>query len=147
MNASDNYFGSHEIQQRKEEIKGSSDRGFGVVFAVVFALISCSSWYSGGHNWPWWFGGSALFGLIALTVPKVLAPLNVVWMRFGLLLSAIVSPVMLAFLFYLCIMPTGLLLRLFGKDLLNLEWRPEAQSYWIDRTPPGPNPDTLTNQF
>ena len=65
---SDKYFGSHEIQSREEHVKQGSDRGFGIVFAVVFGLIGCFSWYYKGHYWPWWLGGSAAFAVIALKV-------------------------------------------------------------------------------
>jgi hypothetical protein len=64
-----------------------------------------------------------------------------------MLLHHIVSPVALALVFYLAIMPTGLVMRLFGKDFLRLKRDPQAKSYWIERTPPGPAPDSMKNQF
>jgi len=63
------------------------------------------------------------------------------------LLHHIVSPVALALVFYLAIMPTGLVMRLFGKDFLRLKLDPQAKSYWIERTPAGPAPDSMKNQF
>ena len=68
-------------------------------------------------------------------------------MKFGLLLAAIISPVMLGLVFYLCITPIGFLMRLFGKDPLRLRLEPEADTYWIRREPPGPPPESLKNQF
>lgn len=143
----DRYFGSHELQAREEHIKTSSDRGFGIVFAVFFAIVSAVAWYFGSANWLWWLAAAAVMALIAFTFPPILAPFNWVWTRFGLLLALVISPIVLGLVFYLCVMPIGLLLRLFGKDLLNLKWQPEAKSYWIERTPPGPKPETLSNQF
>lgn len=80
-------------------------------------------------------------------MPKLLGPLNRAWTKLGLLMFMVISPVVLGFLFYLCIMPTGITLRLLGKDLLSLKLNPKAKSYWIARAPPGPKPDSLANQF
>ena len=77
----------------------------------------------------------------------LLAPLNRLWFRFGLLLNSIVSPIVMGLLFYLIITPFALFMRLTGKDLLHLRRDPEAASYWIQREPPGPAPDTIKNQF
>ncbi len=144
---SDKFFGSHEIQLREETVKSSSDRSFGFVFGVFFALIALISWYYDGKHWHWWLGGSALFALVALTHPRVLAPLNRLWTKFGLFLAAVVSPVVLGLVFYLCITPIGFLMRLFGKDPMRLRLEPEADTYWIHREPPGPPPESLKNQF
>ena len=144
---SDKFFGSHEIQSREEIVKSSSDRSFGIVFAVVFALIAAVSWYNDGRHWLWWLGGAGLFALVALIWPGLLAPLNRIWMKFGLLLAAVISPVVLGLIFYFCITPIGFLMRLFGKDPLRLRLEPEADTYWIRREPPGPPPESLKNQF
>ena len=90
---------------------------------------------------------SLLFLLFALVLPKALAPLNWVWTKFGLVLHRIVSPVVLGVLFYGVFTPLGIIMRLFGGDPLRLRFNPNAQSYWIERTPPGPAPDSLKDQF
>ena len=143
----DKFFGSHDIQSREEAVKSSSDRSFGVVFAVVFALIAALSWYNGGTHWHWWLSGAALFAVVTLAHPSLLAPLNRLWTKFGLLLAAVVSPVVLGLVFYLCITPIGFLMRLFGKDPMRLKLEPEAGTYWIRREPPGPPPESLKKQF
>ncbi len=84
---------------------------------------------------------------MAVFYPKLLAPLNHLWFKFGLLLHKIVNPVVLAIMFFLVITPIGLLMRALGKDPLRLRLDKAATSYWIDRTPPGPSPDTLGDQF
>jgi hypothetical protein len=89
----------------------------------------------------------AAFLAAALLRPAVLAPLNRVWTRFGLLLHRIVSPVVLGIMFFVVITPMGLIMRALGKDPLRLRLEREARSYWIERRPPGPPPDTLNNQF
>lgn len=90
--------------------------------------------------------GAALIALGAL-LPRTLHPLNVAWTKLGLLLGRVVTPVVMLFVYVLSVVPAGLLLRAFGKDLLRLEPDPGSPSYWIDRVPPGPPPDSLKDQF
>jgi hypothetical protein len=143
----DKFFGSHEIQDRQEIIKTSSDRGFGYVVAVFCALIAGLSLYNGGMRWPWWLAGAAVFLFVARIRPTLLAPLNRAWTKLGLLLAAVVSPIALAIIFYLSITPIGWLMRLMGMDPLHLRPDPHAKSYWVLREPPGPAADTFKNQF
>jgi hypothetical protein len=117
------------------------------VFATVFTLIGLLPLFHHNPVRLWSLGVAAAFLIVALTVPKILAPLNRLWMKFGLLLHAIVNPVVMAFLFFSTVTPIALLLRLRGKDPLRLKLDPAARSYWIDRTPPGPSPDTMPRQF
>jgi len=144
---SDKYFGSHELQEREEVRKSSSDRSFGLVFAGFFVLLGGLSVYNGGQRWEFCFPLGILFGILALMAPQVLAPLNRVWAKIGRLLHAIVSPVVVGLLFCVCITPIGFLMRLFGNDPLRLRFEPDAQSYWIPREPPGPSSDSFKNQF
>jgi hypothetical protein len=90
---------------------------------------------------------SAVFLILALTCAAVLAPLNRLWFRVGLLLNRIINPLVMGLLFFACVVPIGLLLRLLGKDPLRLRFDPAAPSYWIVRTPPGPPPQNMKNQF
>lgn len=145
----DKYFGAHEITAREEEsVKSSSDRSFGLVFAGFFTLLALLGIYF-GHNdrWPIWLGLAVAFAVVAFAAPRVLAPLNRLWTKFGLLLHKVISPIILAVIFFLCIMPIGLLMRMFGKDPLRLRMEPETKSYWILREPPGPEPESFKNQF
>lgn len=138
----------HEYTPRHRiAIAGSSDRAFGLVFAVVFAIIACYPLLGGGLIRPWPLIVSGTFLLITLIAPAVFAPANLLWMKFGELLHRIVSPVALGIVFYLTVLPTGLILRLFGKDPLRLNMDPQADSYWIKREPPGPASESLNNQF
>lgn len=125
----------------------ASERSFGIVFAVVFLFVG--SWPMLAGDTPrWWamaIAGAFLFAGLAL--PRILRPLNSVWLRFGLLLHRITSPIILAMLFYLTVLPTGLVMRGLGKDLLRLRFDRNARSYWIERSPPGPEPESLRNQF
>ncbi len=143
----DKYFGSHEFQGRAEVAKTSSDRNFGLVFTGFFALLGVLGLWHGTARWPIWFGLAALMLALALATPQILSPLNWIWTKIGLFLHAVVSPIMLGVLFYVCITPIGYLMRLSGKDPLSLRHDPAADSYWIRRDPPGPQPDTFRNQF
>jgi hypothetical protein len=124
-----------------------SERSFGIVFACVFALIGCVPWLL-GHGWRLWaLAIAAIFLAVALIYPRLLTPLNYVWFKFGLALHHIVNPIIMGLIFFGAVLPTGLMVRLFGKDLLRLKRDPQATSYWIERDPPGPGPDTMTRQF
>jgi hypothetical protein len=137
----------HESFDREQSVRGSSDRSFGLVFAVVFLAIAFVPWIFGGNFRIWSLGVAALFAVVALAAPRVLAPLNKLWLKFGLLLHRIVSPIVLGFMFFVVITPIGLLMRALGKDPLRLRFDSGASTYWIPREPPGPPPDSFTDQF
>lgn len=124
----------HENLARRETVKGSSDRSFGFVIAIGFTLIGLLPVLHRPHAPRWWaLPIAAAFALFAALWPKRLASLNKLWLRLGLLLSAIVSPVILALLFYTTIFPIGLIMRFFGKDPLRLKRDRAGGSYWIAR--------------
>jgi hypothetical protein len=138
---------SHEVFVRDEKIVTGSDRSFGLVMTLALAAVTALNAWHSGKLWPWTGGLAALFVAAALLRPSVLHPLNLVWLRFGLLLHKVVNPVVMALLFYGTVLPTGLIMRLMGKDLLRLKRQPDADSYWIVRRPPGPSPETMRDQF
>jgi hypothetical protein len=137
----------HESFERHEEVHGSSNRTLGLVFGTVFLIIGVLPWFFGGPIRWWSLIVCAAFAVVALTIPRVLAPLNRVWTRFGLLLHKVVSPIVLGIMFYGVITPMGVAMRWFGKDPLRLRYDAAAKSYWLERVPPGPKPDTLSDQF
>jgi hypothetical protein len=137
----------HESFERTEAVKGSSNRSFGLVFAAVFAIIGLAPLAFGGTVRPWALVAGAGFAVVALGFPGLLAPLNRLWLKFGLLLHRIVSPVVLGIMFFAVITPIGLLMRALGKDPLRLKRDASAGSYWIPREPPGPAPESLKDQF
>ena len=137
----------HEDYSREEEVKAGSDRSFGFVFAGFFGITSALSLWRGGHGWHWMLPLAAAFLVVALVYPKILGPLNRLWLKFGLLLYKVMNPLVLGLLFFVTIMPIGLIMRATGKDFLRLRRDPAAKSYWIDRTPPGPPPQSMKNQF
>ena len=138
---------THEVFSRDETVVAGSDRSFGLVMAAAFAVVgSLNAWHS-GRVWPWTGGLAALFLVAGLIRPSLLHPLNLVWLRFGLLLHRVVNPIVMALVFYGTVLPTGLVMRMLGKDLLRLKRQPDADSYWIMRQPPGPSPETMKDQF
>ena len=139
---------SHGTGGHGDEIKGSSDRSFGLVFTVVFVVIGCWPLLDGATAPRWWAFAFALAFLVAsYAKPSVLAPLNRLWTKFGLLLHRIVNPVVLGILFYLMVTPIGVVRRVLGKDGLDRQLEPEKNSYWVTREPPGPPPESMTQQF
>jgi hypothetical protein len=138
---------SHEDFSRGLEVKASSNRAFGGVITAVLLIVGL---------WPLIHGeamrrspliAAAALLVVTLAAPALLRIPNRLWLRFGLLLNRIISPVVLAFLFYVVVTPMGMLMRRFGSDSLRLRRSDSNQSYWIHRDPPGPKPDSLSNQF
>lgn len=137
----------HEDIRRHHAVVGSSDRGFGLTFAGVFAILAGVSWWRAGPRWSYWLAAAGAFALVALLLPRLLAPLNRAWTKLGLLLFKVVNPLVMFVLFTTTVVPTGLLRRALGKDSLRLRFDPDAPSYWIPREPPGPAPESMKNQF
>jgi hypothetical protein len=137
----------HEGLTRDDEVKRPSERKFGLTFAVVFFLLTAVWVWRGNTFWPAALTAALAFMATAVFAPNWLRPLNRAWMRFGLMLHSIISPVMLFVLFYIVVTPVGVVARLAGKDFLRLKFDAEADTYWIDRRPPGPKPDSMRNQF
>ena len=137
----------HEDYGRTEVLKLGSERAFGVVFAAVFAAIGLWPLVAGGAVRAWALGVGVAFFVVALARPALLRPLNRLWFRFGLLLNRIVNPLVMGLLFFLTVTPIGLVMRALGKDPLRLRFDRGARSYWIERQPPGPAPETMRQQF
>ena len=137
--------GAHENLEGHEAVRGSSDRSFGTVFAVVCALLAAWAVWTGKDWWPLAGLCAAGFAVFAWRRPAALAPLNRVWTRIGLLLHHVVNPAVMAIMFFGVVLPTGLLMRLAGKDPLRLRLEPQAPSYWQPREPAAP--DHFRDQF
>ena len=138
---------THERFGGDEGVHGSSDRAFGLVFVVIFTLLGLWPLFRGRPPRSWAVVLATAFLGAALVKPRVLGPLNRLWLKLGLLLHAGVSPIVMALLFFGTVTPTGWLMRMLGKDPLRLRGDPDAPTYWIERRPPGPKPDTMPRQF
>jgi hypothetical protein len=137
---------THENFSRDEVVSPGFDRNFGFVMAGALALLSVLNGWHHGRLWPWMAAVAIAFLAAAALKPSALRPLNIVWMKLGLVLHKIVNPIVMGLLFFGTIWPTGLVMRLRGRDLLRLKREPGASSYWIAR-PPGPQPETMKDQF
>jgi hypothetical protein len=137
----------HEDFSREQQVKASSNRAFGWVFVIVLLIIALWPLTLGGALRWWSLIVSGLVAVVTLAAPRLLTIPNRLWLRLGLLLHRVVSPVVLAIMFYIIITPLGLLMRIFARDNLRLRRDAAAESYWIKREPPGPRPDSMPRQF
>jgi len=124
------------------EIRIGSERSFGLVFAAVFAIFALWPLTTGAPVRLWAAGLAALFLAAAFIAPRLLAPLNRLWFRVGLALGKVMTPVAMALLFAVAVVPTALVMRLLRKDPLHFHLDPSATTYWEPReTQPGPMRD------
>lgn len=136
----------------REEIKNiQSDkltlRKFGVALAVFLAIIGGISYWKGGTLYPYLFPAAAIFLVIGLVIPQVLKFIYLPWMVLAALIGWVMTRVILTVLYYGVLTPTGLLLKLMGKDLLNEKIEPAAESYWIRREKRKITREDLEHQF
>ena len=126
-----------------ENIKISSNRSFGIVFFVVFLFISLYPLLNDRAIQIWSLIVSLIFLTLGLTNSKILSPFNKIWFKFCILLGKIISPLVMGIIFFFVVTPTGLLMKMFKKDLLNLKVN-NNKSYWIQKTEPK---SKMKNQF
>ena len=126
-----------------DDVKISSNRSFGIVFFVVFLLIALYPLTYDGEIRIWSITISLIFLVLGLLNSKILTPLNKIWFKFGILLGKIVSPLIMGIIFFLVVTPTGFIMRLLRKDVLNLKYN-KNKSYWIEKN--GPK-SKMKNQF
>ena len=138
---------THESYSRHEAAVPGSNRSFGMVMAAAFALLTLISVWHVGRAWPWTGALAAFFFVFACLCPAALRPLNWMWLKFGLLLHMVVNPIVMALVFFGAVLPTGIIMRALGKEPLRLKRQPDANSYWIERRPPGPTPESMKDQF
>src|SRR5260370_6463388 len=119
---------SHEVFFRDEKLVDGSDRSFGLVMAAALAAVtSLNAWHL-GWLWPWTGGLAALLLAAALLRPAIPHPLNLILLKLRLLLHRVVNPLLMALIFYGTVLPTGLVMRMMGQDLLRLKRQPGADS-------------------
>jgi hypothetical protein len=139
----------HEDLHRADEVKGGSDRAFGLTVGGILLAIAVWRAIFGGIGWVEWLLAAigAVLLVLGVLAPALLAPLNHLWTKLGLLLSRVVSPIALALIYAVAIVPIGLIRRALRHDPMRLAFDPTADSYWIRRDPPGPAPKSMTRQF
>ena len=126
-----------------KDIKIGSNRSFGLVFFLVFFLVSISPVVNDEKLIVWSLIVSIIFLLLGLFNSKILTPLNKLWFKFGLFLGKVISPIVMLLIFFFVLTPIGLLMKLLNKDLLNKKFN-HKESYWIDKTEPS---SKMKNQY
>ena len=127
----------------QEKIKLPSNRNFGIVFFIVFLIIALWPLLKQNDIRIWSLTISSIFLILGVINSKLLLPLNKIWFKFGILLGNIIAPIIMGFVFFLVVTPTGLIMKLLGKDLLKLK-KNKNSSYWLNKD----NTSTsLKNQF
>ena len=126
------------------KIKPGTERGFGLVFATVFVIIGLYPVLQGQEIRLWAFIIVFIFLFFGIFLPKALIVPNKLWFKFGILLGALVSPIIMGIIFFLTVIPTGIIIRLLGKDLLRQKMNKSKKSYWIQKIH---SLDSMKNQF
>ena len=116
-----------------DEIKIGSNRSFGIVFFIVFLLISIYPLINDESIRYWPLIISFIFLILGFLNSKILTPLNKIWFKFGLLLGKLISPIVMGIVFFIIITPTSLIMRVLGKNLLNLK-KGNKKTYWVERS-------------
>ena len=126
-----------------DDIKISSNRSFGIVFCVVFLIISFYPIINDENIRLWSLLAAFVFLILGILNSRALTPLNRLWFKFGILLGTIISPIIMGIIFFFVVTPIGLLMKLFKKDPLNRRFN-NNKSYWIEKTEPK---SKMKNQF
>ena len=127
----------------EKNIKIGSNRSFGIIFFIIFLIISLWPLLNGNGVRIWAVSISLIFLILGVLNSKILTPLNKIWFKFGILLGKIVSPIIMGIIFFLVVTPIGFIMRILGKDLLNLKFN-RNKSYWIEKNG---SKSKMKNQF
>tara|TARA_B100000683_G_C12039709_1_gene369812 strand:- start:119 stop:505 length:387 start_codon:yes stop_codon:yes gene_type:complete len=127
----------------QQNIKLPSNRNFGIVFAIVFLIISLWPLLSQNEIRFWSLIISIIFLSLGLINSKLLLPLNKIWFKFGIFLGNFIAPIIMGVIYFFVVTPTGLIMKMLGKDLLNLK-KSNKDSYWIKKDNSN---NSLKNQF
>ena len=138
---------THEDFSPHTQMKVSSNRTVGLVWAAFLLLVALKPLLNGLPIRAWALALGVLFGLVALVAPGLLGGLNKVWTGLALLLHRILSPLVTGIIFYAIFAPAGMVRRRLGSDALRLQPQPQSSTYWLSRVPPGPRPDTMEQQY
>tara|TARA_B100000029_G_scaffold322630_1_gene314974 strand:- start:47 stop:430 length:384 start_codon:yes stop_codon:yes gene_type:complete len=126
-----------------KKIEISSNKSFGIVFFTFFLIIALWPLINDGNIRIWSLAVSIIFLILGITNAKILTPLNNLWFKFGLFLGKIVSPLVMGAIFFLVVTPTGIIMRLMRKDLLNLK-KNNSKTYWLEKKNEN---NSMKNQF
>mgnify|MGYP006184827179 CR=1 FL=1 len=129
---------------QNSKIKMGSNRGFGLVFFFVFIIIGFWPLKNNGDLRIYFVLLSMLFLILGLIKSKLLTPLNLLWFKFGILIGSIMAPIVMGIVFFLVVTPTGIIMKIFGKRLMDNPFDKNTKSYWINRNKQN---TSMTKQF
>ena len=118
---------------KNQKIKIASNKSFGIVFSIVFLVIAFWPMLNGNEINYWLLAISIVFLILGLINSKILTPLNKIWFKFGILLGNVIAPIVMGIIFFLIVTPTSIIMKILGKDLLNLK-KNNNNSYWIEKS-------------
>jgi len=128
---------------KSSNIKIGSNKSFGIVFFLFFLVVSIFPLFKDGNIRIWSLVIAIIFLILGLLNSKILTPLNKTWFKFGILLGSFVSPIVMGIVFFAIVTPTSLIMRVFRKNLLNLQ-KGNKKTYWIEKSKIKSN---MKNQF
>ena len=117
---------------KNSKIKIGSNKSFGIVFFTVFLIIAIWPLLNGYEIRYWSLIISIVFLILGILNSKILTPLNKIWFKIGILLGNVISPIVMSIIFFLVVTPTSFIMKILGKDLLNLK-KNNKNSYWIKK--------------
>ena len=127
----------------RQSVKMSTNKNFGIVFFIFFFIIAMWPLLSSNDIRLWSLIISLIFLILGILDSKILTPLNKLWMKFGLFLGNLISPIIMGIIYFIVVTPTGLIMKILGKDLLLLK-KNNMQTYWIEKKDPK---TSMKNQF
>ena len=125
------------------EVELGSEKTFGYFFSFIFLIIAIYPYINDGNLRAWSLLTSLLILVITFLKPRLLSKLNYLWAKLGILIGGIVSPIVLGIVYFFVVLPTGLLMKIFRKDILNINFDDKKSSYWI----PKEDLSSMKNQF
>ena len=125
-------------------IEKSSEKSFGYIFTIFFIILGFYPLVKDQSILIWPIVIAIIIFAITIFFPKILILPNKIWLKFGMILGSVVAPIMMAIIFFITILPTGIIMKLLGKDILNIKKNKYKKSYWIDRKK---TIDSMNNQF
>lgn len=134
------------MSSQNQQPKMLENRTFGLIFAAIFAVIALFPLINGGDIRQWAGIISLAFASVAIVFPALLLPLNKLWVKFGLFMHKIVNPILMGLIFFVAVFPTGIILKLLGKDPMRRKLDQAVDSYWIERNEPL-GKESFDNQF
>ena len=120
------------IDVKKRKSLMSSNKAFGILFFIVFLIYGFWPVFSLNEIRLWSLIIGLIFLILGLLNSKFLTPFNKIWLKLGIVLGKVISPTVMAIIYFFVITPIGIIMKLFGKDLLKVKFKNDS-SYWIDR--------------